>query len=160
MVAGNPTACLLVIGNEVLSGRTQDANIRFLAVKLGELGIPLREVRVIPDVPATIIETVNATRAMFDMLFTTGGIGPTHDDITSECIAAAFGVPWEVHGETDRIMQAAMGERYNAARRRMATMPRGTVPITCEASLAPGFSIGNVHVMAGVPRIMQSQFAT
>src|ERR1700735_776957 len=93
------------------------------------------------------------------MLFTTGGIGPTHDDITSECIAAAFGVPWEVHGETDRIMQAAMGERYNAARRRMATMPRGAMPITCEASLAPGFSVGNVHVMAGVPRIMQSQFA-
>ena len=97
MAATNPTACLLVIGNEVLSGRTQDANIRFLATGLGELGIPLREVRVIPDVPQTIIGTVNEVRAKFDYVFTTGGIGPTHDDITSECVAAAFGVPWEPH---------------------------------------------------------------
>ena len=99
MPAKNPTACLLVIGNEVLSGRTQDANIRFLATHLGELGIPLREVRVIPDVPETIIGTVNEVRAKFDYVFTTGGIGPTHDDITSECIAAAFGVPCELSSE-------------------------------------------------------------
>jgi len=97
MTTKNPTACLLVIGNEVLSGRTQDANIRYLASKLGELGIPLREVRVIPDIEETIIETVNEVRRKFDYVFTTGGIGPTHDDITSECIAKAFGVPWEPH---------------------------------------------------------------
>jgi molybdenum cofactor synthesis domain-containing protein len=93
----NPTACLLVIGNEILSGRTQDINIKFLATRLGEIGIPLREVRVIPDIAATIIATVNEVRAAFDHVFTTGGIGPTHDDITSECISAAFGVPWEIH---------------------------------------------------------------
>ncbi len=91
----NPTACLLIIGNEVLSGRTQDANLKFIATRLGEIGIPLREVRVIPDVPETIIGTVNEVRARYDHVFTTGGIGPTHDDITSECVAAAFGVPWE-----------------------------------------------------------------
>ncbi len=103
----NPTACLLVIGNEVLSGRTRDANIQFLAIGLGERGIPLREVRVIPDVPETIIGTVNEVRAKFDYVFTTGGIGPTHDDITSECVAAAFGVPWEPHPIAWPRMEAA-----------------------------------------------------
>jgi molybdenum cofactor synthesis domain-containing protein len=159
MVAGNPTACLLVIGNEVLSGRTQDANIRFLAVKLGEIGIPLREVRVIPDIPATIIETVNTTRAMFDYVFTTGGIGPTHDDITSECVAAAFGVPWEPHPEAwARMERSYKPGEFNAARQRMATMPRGAALIDNALSVAPGFQIGNVYVMAGVPRVMQSMF--
>jgi molybdenum cofactor synthesis domain-containing protein len=159
MEAGNPTACLLVIGNEVLSGRTQDANIRFLAVKLGELGIPLREVRVIPDIAATIIETVNATRAMFDYVFTTGGIGPTHDDITSECVAAAFGVPWEPHPEAwTRMERSYKPGEFNAARQRMATMPRGATLIDNGLSVAPGFQIGNVYVMAGVPRVMQSMF--
>lgn len=152
----NPTAAILIIGNEILSGRTQDANTQFIAQRLAVLGIKLQEVRVVPDIPERIIRAVNELRAAYDMLFTTGGIGPTHDDITSECIAAAFGVPWEVHEETDHEMHAKMGERYNAARRRMATMPRGAVPIKNEASVAPGFSIGNVHVMAGVPRIMQS----
>ena len=155
----NPTACLLVIGNEVLSGRTQDANIRFLAVKLGEIGIPLREVRVIPDIPATIIETVNTTRAMFDYVFTTGGIGPTHDDITSECVAAAFGVPWEPHPEAwARMERSYKPGEFNAARQRMATMPRGATLIDNALSVAPGFQIGNVYVMAGVPRVMQSMF--
>jgi molybdenum cofactor synthesis domain-containing protein len=155
----NPTACLLVIGNEILSGRTQDINIKFLATRLGEIGIPLREVRVIPDVAATIIATVNEVRAAFDHVFTTGGIGPTHDDITSECISAAFGVPWEIHPEAFALMEAryAKGE-FNAARRRMATMPRGATLIKNAISAAPGFSIGNVHVMAGVPRIMQAMF--
>jgi molybdenum cofactor synthesis domain-containing protein len=155
----NPTACLLVIGNEILSGRTQDINIKFLATRLGEIGIPLREVRVIPDVAATIIATVNEVRAAFDHVFTTGGIGPTHDDITSECISAAFGVPWEIHPEAFALMEAryAKGE-FNAARRRMATMPRGATLIKNAISAAPGFTIGNVHVMAGVPRIMQAMF--
>jgi molybdenum cofactor synthesis domain-containing protein len=156
---GNPTACVVVIGNEVLSGRTQDANIRFLATRLGEIGVPLREVRVIPDVAETIIQTINEVRARFDHVFTTGGIGPTHDDITSECVAAAFGVPWEIHPEAFARLDRhyAQGE-FNAARRRMATMPRGASLIDNAVSVAPGFSIGNVHVMAGVPRIMRSMF--
>ena len=162
----NPTACLLVIGNEVLSGRTQDANINFLAKGLGAIGIPLREVRVIPDVPETIVATVNEVRAKFDHVFTTGGIGPTHDDITSECVAAAFGVPWEAHPEAWARLEGHYAKTadgvaaFNKARQRMATMPRGARLIDNEISIAPGFSIGNVHVMAGVPRIMQSMFAT
>jgi molybdenum cofactor synthesis domain-containing protein len=155
----NPIACLLVIGNEVLSGRTQDANIKFLALGLGAIGIPLREVRVIPDVPETIINTVNEVRARFDYVFTTGGIGPTHDDITSECIAAAFGVPWEPHPAAwARMERSYKPGEFNAARQRMATMPRGATLIDNALSVAPGFQIGNVYVMAGVPRVMQSMF--
>jgi molybdenum cofactor synthesis domain-containing protein len=159
MQANNPTACLLVIGNEVLSGRTQDANIRYLATKLGERGIPLREVRIIPDVAETIIATVNEVRRKFDYVFTTGGIGPTHDDITSECIAAAFGVPWEPHPVAWKRMEATYkpGE-FNAARQRMGTMPRGAALIDNTISVAPGFQMENVYVMAGVPRVMQSMF--
>jgi molybdopterin-biosynthesis enzyme MoeA-like protein len=149
----NPTAGLLVIGNEVLSGRTQDANIRFLATGL--------EVRIIPDVVDVIVGSVNEMRARFTHLFTTGGIGPTHDDITSECVALAFGVAWEPHPDAMRIMGASYPQgEFNAARRRMATMPRGATLIENDASIAPGFSIGNVHVMAGVPRIMQAMFRT
>jgi molybdopterin-biosynthesis enzyme MoeA-like protein len=160
MPDANPTACLLVIGNEVLSGRTQDANIRFLATKLGELGIPLREVRVIPDIRATIVDTINEVRPKFTYIFTTGGIGPTHDDITSECVAEAFGVPWEPHPIAWARMETAYrpGE-FNAARQRMATMPRGSTLIDNGMSVAPGFKIGNVHVMAGVPRVMQAMFS-
>jgi len=155
----NPTACLLVIGDEVLSGRTQDANIRFLATRLGEIGIPLREVRVIPDDAPTIIGTVNEVRAKFDHVFTTGGIGPTHDDITSECVAAAFGVPWEPHPEAwARMEKSYKPGEFNPARQRMATMPRGATLIDNPISVAPGFTIGNVHVLAGVPRIMQAMF--
>ena len=155
----NPTACLLVIGNEVLSGRTQDANIRFLATRLGEIGIPLREVRIIPDVPDIIVTTVNEVRARYDHVFTTGGIGPTHDDITSECVAAAFGVPWEPHPEAwARLERHYEPGQFNAARQRMATLPRGAGLIDNKVSVAPGFTIGNVHVMAGVPRIMQAMF--
>jgi molybdopterin-biosynthesis enzyme MoeA-like protein len=116
-------------------------------------------VRVIPDVPETIIKTVNETRAMFDYVFTTGGIGPTHDDITSECIAAAFGVPWEPHPEAwPRMERSYKPGEFNAARQRMATMPRGATLIDNAISVAPGFQIGNVYVMAGVPRVMQSMF--
>ena len=159
MSAVSPTACLLVIGNEVLSGRTRDANVQFLATRLGEIGIPLREVRVIPDVRATIIATLNEVRANFDHVFTTGGIGPTHDDITSECVAAAFGVPWEAQPEAwARLERHYPPGEFNAARQRMATMPRGATLIDNAISIAPGFTIGNVHVMAGVPRIMQAMF--
>ncbi len=155
----NPTACIVVIGNEVLSGRTQDANIRFLAQQLGEMGIPVREVRVIPDVEETIVRTINEVRAAFDHVFTTGGIGPTHDDITSECVAKAFGVPWEPQPVVWARMEAhyAPGQ-FNAARQRMATMPRGAVLIDNGLSIAPGFSMVNVHVMAGVPAIMRAMF--
>ncbi|HYF06874.1 MAG TPA: molybdopterin-binding protein [Acetobacteraceae bacterium] len=162
-MTANPTACLLIIGNEVLSGRTRDANLQYIATRLGEIGIPLREVRVIPDVRETIIGTVNEVRAKFDHVFTTGGIGPTHDDITSECVAEAFGVPWEPHPEAWAKLagyyarQTPPGD-FNAARQRMATMPRGATLIENVVSIAPGFTIGNVHVLAGVPRIMQAMF--
>jgi len=157
----NPTACLLVIGNEVLSGRTQDLNIKFIATGLGAIGMPLVEVRVIPDVRDTIIAVVNECRGRFDHVFTTGGIGPTHDDITSECVAAAFGVPWEQHPEAwARMERHYEPGQFNAARQRMATMPRGATLIDNAVSIAPGFTIGNVHVMAGVPRIMQAMFST
>jgi molybdenum cofactor synthesis domain-containing protein len=159
MSGRNPIACLLVIGNEVLSGRTRDANIQFLATRLGAIGIPLREVRVIPDVRETIVATLNEVRAKFDQVFTTGGIGPTHDDITSECVAAAFGVPWEPHPEAwARLERHYPPGEFNAARQRMATMPRGAGLIDNAISIAPGFTIGNVHVLAGVPRIMQAMF--
>jgi molybdenum cofactor synthesis domain-containing protein len=154
----NPTAAILIIGNEILSGRTQDVNIQFIAARLAPLGVKLQEVRVVPDIATRIIAAVNELRAAYELVFTTGGIGPTHDDITSECIAAAFGVPWEPHEETMLAMSAYLGPRFNAAQARMATMPRGAEPIRNDASIAPGFSIGNVHVMAGVPRIMQSMF--
>ncbi|MBB2201249.1 competence/damage-inducible protein A [Gluconacetobacter tumulisoli] len=155
----NPTACILVIGNEILSGRTQDVNVQYIARRLAELGISLMEVRVIPDIRDTIINTVCDVRARFDHVFTTGGIGPTHDDITAPCIAEAFGVPWTIHPESFRLLEAhfSPGE-FNAARQRMATLPEGAVPIRNPVSVAPGFSIGNVHVMAGVPRIMRAMF--
>src|SRR5579859_7196062 len=153
------TACLLVIGNEILSGRTQDANLAYLAKGLNEVGVRLREARVIPDVPDTIIGTVNEVRAKYDYVFTTGGIGPTHDDITSECVAAAFGVPWEPHPEAwARMERSYKPGEFNPARQRMATMPRGATLIDNAMSVAPGFQIGNVYVMAGVPRVMQSMF--
>lgn len=159
MPSNNPTACVVIIGNEVLSGRTQDVNLQFLARRLAEIGIPVREARVIPDVPETIIATVNEVRARYDHVFTTGGIGPTHDDITSECIAAAFGVPWEPHAEAwGRMEKAYKPGEFNTARQRMATMPRGASLIDNPISTAPGFTIGNVHVMAGVPRVMQAMF--
>ena len=154
----NPTACLLVIGNEVLSGRTRDANIQFLATGLGNLGIPLREVRVIPDVADTIVATVNEVRGKFDYVFTTGGIGPTHDDITADCVAKAFGVALEFHPEAVAIMKervAKMGGELNEARMRMTRIPRGAALVHNKVSGAPGFWIGNVITMAGIPAVMQ-----
>src|SRR6201992_2043591 len=142
----NPTACLLVIGNEVLSGRTQDANIRFLALGLGAIGIPLREVRVIPDVPETIVATVNEVRAKFDYVFTTGGIGPTHDDITADCIAKAVGVGISEHPEAVARMTRHYGDPalFTPARRRMARVPHGGILVDNPVSIAPGFQMENV----------------
>lgn len=154
------TACLLIIGNEILSGRTQDANLAFIAKGLNEVGVRLREVRVIPDLAETIVATVNEMRSKFDYVFTTGGIGPTHDDITSVCIARAFGVPWTLNEEARRRLATGYANPadLNEARLRMAHIPEGAVLIDNPVSRAPGFQIGNVFVMAGVPRIMQAMF--
>ena len=103
---GNVTACMLIIGNEVLSGRTQDKNLSFLGTALGEIGIDMREARIIPDDPAIIVETLNTCRARFDYVFTTGGIGPTHDDITAQSVSKAFGIKYEVHKEAFKILEA------------------------------------------------------
>jgi molybdenum cofactor synthesis domain-containing protein len=153
------TACLLIIGNEILSGRTQDANLSYIAKGLNEVGVRLMEARVIPDVAETIVATVNEIRSHFDYVFTTGGIGPTHDDITSECIARAFGVPLILHPEAKALLEAGYkpGE-LNEARLRMAHVPEGAALIRNPVSRAPGFRIGNVFVMAGVPQIMRAMF--
>ena len=154
------TACVLIIGNEILSGRTQDSNLSFLARRLGELGIRVREARVIPDIPDEIIAAVNACRARYDYVFTTGGIGPTHDDITSECVARAFDVPLEQNAEAVRRLLAHYGDpaKLNEARLRMAAIPQGAVLVDNPISAAPGYQIGNVFVLAGVPSIMQAMF--
>ena len=153
------TAAVLVIGDEILSGRTKDANMGFLAERLTELGIRLREARVVADVPEEIVAAVNALRARYDHVFTTGGIGPTHDDITAECVALAFGVPLLRHPEAVRRLEAHYeAGQLNEARLRMANVPEGGTLIDNPVSAAPGFRIGNVHVMAGVPRIMQAMF--
>ncbi len=153
------TACLIIIGNEILSGRTQDKNIAFIAKNLTDIGISLTEVRVIPDHEPTIIDTVNYCRAMFDYIFTTGGIGPTHDDISSGCIAKCFSVPLIRNKEAEKILLAHYGaENLNSARLKMAEIPDGARLIYNPVSAAPGFIIGNVYVMAGVPRVMQAMF--
>ena len=153
------TACVLVIGNEILSGRTQDKNINFLAKGLNEIGVRLREVRVVPDIRETIVATVNDCRQAFDYVITTGGIGPTHDDITSECIAEAFGVGMRRDPEVVALLQSYMkaGE-LNEARLRMATFPDGAELIHNPVSAAPGYRIENVFVLAGVPSIMRAMF--
>jgi molybdenum cofactor synthesis domain-containing protein len=151
------TAAVLVIGDEILSGRTKDRNVGYIAEYLFKAGVELREARVVPDVEAEIVAAVNALRARYDYVFTTGGIGPTHDDITADSIAKAFGV--EI-GEDPRAL-AIMGERYKPdeftpARRRMARIPAGASLVDNPVSKAPGFRIGNVIVMAGVPSVMQA----
>jgi len=152
-------ACLIIIGNEVLSGRTQDKNLAWLAKELNEIGIRLAEARVIPDNTQVIIDTVGACRKKFAYVFTTGGIGPTHDDITSDAIARAFGVKLERNQEAETILQRHYGkEKLNAARLKMADIPAGASLIRNAVSAAPGFCIENVYVMAGVPAIMQAMF--
>jgi len=152
------TAAMLVIGNEVLSGRTQDANIKHVGTELGLKGIQLSEVRIVADVESAIVEAVNALRSRYDYVFTTGGIGPTHDDITSECVAKAFGVKNVPHPEGFPLLEAFYAEKgieFNEARQRMGHTPEGADLIKNHVSMAPGYRIGNVHVMAGVPRIMR-----
>jgi molybdenum cofactor synthesis domain-containing protein len=152
-------ACLIIIGNEILSGRTQDKNLSWLAAQLNALGIALRECRVVPDIEQEVIDAVNACRARYDYVFTTGGIGPTHDDITTACIAKAFGVSVIRHPEADRRLRVHYTpDQINEARMKMADVPEGATLIDNPVSAAPGYSIGNVYVMAGVPRIMQAMF--
>jgi molybdenum cofactor synthesis domain-containing protein len=157
---GTVTACVLIIGNEILSGRTQDANLAFLAQGLNDAGIRLREARVIPDDAAVIVSTVNEARRGFDYVFTTGGIGPTHDDITAQCVADAFEVALVVHPEAKRLLESHYPPGHlNEARLRMAMVPEGAVLLPNPISRAPGFQIGNVFVLPGVPSIMQGIFA-
>jgi molybdenum cofactor synthesis domain-containing protein len=149
------TAAILVIGDEILSGRTKDRNIGYIAEYLTDIGIDLREVRVVPDAEAEIVAAVNALRTRYTHVFTTGGIGPTHDDITAESVAKAFGVPVEVNEQAKALLMQRIPQ-MNEARLRMARMPVGAELIENSVSRAPGFTIGNVHVMAGVPAIMQA----
>jgi molybdenum cofactor synthesis domain-containing protein len=152
-------AALVVIGNEVLSGRTRDANTQFIGENLNNLGVRLAEVRIVPDSCDTIVEAVNALRARNDYVFTTGGIGPTHDDITAQCVAEAFGVALVAHKDAVALLNRHYGpERFNDARKRMAYVPEGATLIDNPVSAAPGFQIENVFVMAGIPRIMQAMF--
>lgn len=151
-----PTACLVIIGNEILSGRTLDANLPYLAKKLGEIGIRLREARVVPDIEAEIVAAIHAVRMRYDYVFTTGGIGPTHDDITTASIAAAFGVPVVRHPVAEALLRNHYtADQINAARLKMADVPEGAELLNNPVTSAPGFRIANVYVMAGVPRIMQ-----
>jgi molybdenum cofactor synthesis domain-containing protein len=153
------TAALLIIGNEILSGRTKDANLPWLAERLNAIGIRVMEARVIADIPDAIVAAVNETRARFDYVFTTGGIGPTHDDITSECVARAFGVPLVLNEEARaRLQRHYPPGGLNEARLRMAHAPEGAMLIDNPVSAAPGFQIGNVFVMAGIPAVMQAMF--
>lgn len=159
----NPTAAILVIGDEILSGRTRDSNMHFLAGELVAKGIDLKEVRVVADEHGAIVEAVNDLRARYAHVFTSGGIGPTHDDITADAIAAAFGLPLGVRADAHEILArhyARTGADLNAARLRMARIPEGAVLIENPISAAPGFSLGNVHVMAGVPSIFQAMVAS
>lgn len=150
------TAAVLVIGNEILSGRTQDTNLAYLATKLNEYGIQIREARVVPDVEDAIVSAVNELRARFDYVFTTGGIGPTHDDITAECIAKAFGVPLVINEEIAEILRRRpTPPEVMQVRMRMALVPEGGGLI--RNPFGPhGFFIGNVYVMAGIPQVMQA----
>jgi len=160
---GNPTAAMLVIGDEILSGRTQDTNTNHLATALTKAAIDLKEVRVVSDDQKQIVEAVNALRALYDTVFTSGGIGPTHDDITADAIAVAFGLGISVRDDARAIMQTRadkMGIELNAARLRMARIPDGAVLIDNPVSGAPGFTVQNVHVMAGVPAVFKAMVAT
>ena len=159
MAEAEVTAALLIVGNEILSGRTQDANLAYIAKGLNEVGVRLKEVRVVADEEAAIVAALNALRAAYAYVFTTGGIGPTHDDITAACVAKAFGVKLVRDPRAvERLLRQIAPENLNEARLRMANIPEGGELIDNPISQAPGFCIGNVYVMAGIPRIMQAMF--
>ncbi|MFK7840246.1 MAG: competence/damage-inducible protein A [Bdellovibrionales bacterium] len=154
------TSALLIIGNEILSGRTQDKNVQYIAEKMAGHGVPLSEVRVIADIEDVIVQSLNDLRALYDFVFTTGGIGPTHDDITAASVAKAFGVSFGRHHAAYKVLENYYGDALTDARASMAEMPifDGLKLIDNPVSGAPGFNIGNVFVMAGVPKIMQAMF--
>jgi molybdenum cofactor synthesis domain-containing protein len=152
---GRVTAAVLIIGDEILSGRTQDTNLRDIARYLAVHGVDLAEARTVPDVHAEIVEALNALRARYDYVITTGGIGPTHDDITADAVAAAFGVELYEHPEIVEMLGRRFGGEVNAARRRMARVPEGGELVKNPVQGPPGFTIGNVFVLAGVPQIMR-----
>lgn len=159
----NPTAAMVVIGDEILSGRTRDANAFHLAVELTKVGIDLREIRVIPDEPEAIASAINALRSAHTHVFTSGGIGPTHDDITADAVAAAFGVGIAIRKDALALLLAAYGQHGvepNESQLRMARVPDGAAIIENALSGAPGFSVENVHVMAGVPSIFRAMLAS
>jgi len=153
----SPTAAVLLIGDEILSGRTQDSNLAYIAKFLGRFGIDVCEARVVGDAEVAIVAALNALRQRFTYVFTTGGIGPTHDDIITDAVGCAFGVPVAHHAEALAMLAACYkpGE-FNEMRRRMARIPRGATLIRNSVSTAPGFQIGNVFVLAGIPKIMQA----
>jgi molybdenum cofactor synthesis domain-containing protein len=156
-----PTASIMIVGNEILSGRTQDVNIQFIAERLALRGIKLAEIRVVRDEEAAIIKAARELSKEYDYVFSTGGIGPTHDDITSECLAKAFNTTLEINAEAKRRMEeyyTAKGTTMNEGRLRMARIPAGATLIDNPISASPGFKINNVYVMAGVPKIMQAMF--
>ena len=151
------TAAILVIGDEILSGRTKDKNIGYIAEYLTNIGVDVKEVRVVPDIEAEVVTALDALRHRYTYVFTTGGIGPTHDDITADCVAKAFGVSIDVDPRARALLLTRIAEKdLNEARLRMARIPEGADLILNKVSAAPGFRIGNVHVMAGVPSIMQA----
>ena len=158
----NPTAAMLVVGDEILSGQTRDANAHHLAVSLCEVGIDLIEIRIVADVEARIVNAINSLRFEFDHLFTSGGIGPTHDDITADSVAKAFGRDIGIRQDARKLLEdhyAPLGIELNDARLRMARIPVGATLIANPVSTAPGFSLENVHVMAGVPSIFKAMLA-
>ena len=159
----NPTAAMLVIGDEILSGRTLDSNTNHLAKELTGHGIDLCEVRVVSDDARAIVAAVRALSDRFEHVFTSGGIGPTHDDITADCIAEAFGQPIDIRDDARALLAAhyeRQGSELNEARLRMARIPEGATLIDNPVSVAPGFILGNVHVMAGVPSVFKAMVAT
>ncbi|MEM5521178.1 molybdopterin-binding protein [Sulfitobacter sp. AS59] len=159
----NPTAAMIVIGDEILSGRTRDSNMHHLAGQLTSVGIDLKEVRMIGDEHGTIIAAVQAMSKAYDTVFTSGGIGPTHDDITADCIAAAFDKHIDVRDDARAILAAhyaRSGTELNEARLRMARIPDDAILIDNPVSAAPGFTLENVHVMAGVPSVFEAMVAT
>lgn len=159
----HPTAAMLVIGDEILSGRTRDSNMHFLAGELTRHGIPLKEARVVSDEMPAIVAAVRALSAAYDHVFTSGGIGPTHDDITADAIATAFGVGITNRADAMALLQShydSRGMEFNEARQRMARIPDGATLIENPVSIAPGFTLGNVHVMAGVPKVFEAMVAS
>lgn len=154
----NPTAALIVIGNEILSGRTIDKNINYIAKGLIETGVDFKEVKIIPDIRQTIIDTVKEYSQNFNYVFTTGGIGPTHDDITTEAVAATFGLELVRHEESYDALNKYYNGELNEGRLKMVMLPKGAEAIPNPISTAPGFNINNIYTMAGIPNVMQAMF--